>query len=569
MAARAARPVALTKVDERVEHCLMLQQQMYNDRGSFNVLWQSVAERVQPNYADFTMTWAEGQRRTNKVFDSTAVLANEHFCAALESMLAPASTRWHSLRMTDPKYWGDVEIQQWLDQVNDCLFRARYAPRANFQAQLHESFSQIGAFGNGPMLIDDIVGFGMRYRSLHLAETFGIENSAGVIDHIHREYQLTARAAIDAETRGIFDKGSVPDTIRTAADKNPTQQFTFIHAIYPNTDHRPGSYAKDEHFAFTSLQIAKDQKRLLKDKGYATQPILLPRYRVAPKETYGRGPGVDVLPEILMLNEMDKGFIRQAQRAIEPPILLADDGSLNAFNLRGNSLNYSMLSPEGRPLAVPFNSGSNFEINQAILEQKRKVVERAFLVDIFSILARQPQMTATEVLQRAQEKGQLLAPIIGRIQSELFGPMITREIDILDRAGQLPPPPQKLAKMGRVEFEVVYESEIQVVQRKSKALAVAATLQQMAPLMEIDPAVAKIFNAVRTGKIIADANGAPAGMLNTDAEMQDKEAAQAQAQQMDQLAQLAGPASSAIKNLSEAQRAAGSPAPGNIPGIPA
>ena len=78
-------------------------------------------------------------------------------------------------------------------------------------------------------------------------------------------------------------------------------------------------------------------------------------------------------------------------------------------------------------------------------------------------------MTATEVLQRAQEKGYLLAPIIdSRIQSELFGPMITREIDILDRAGQLPPMPDKLKKMGGLEYDVVYESQIQVAQKQSK-----------------------------------------------------------------------------------------------------
>ena len=105
-------------------------------------------------------------------------------------------------------------------------------------------------------------------------------------------------------------------------------------------------------------------------------------------------------------------------------------------------------------------TGGNFEVGKDFLKMTADKVERAFLVDIFSILEDPNQnMTATEVLQRAQEKGYLLAPMIGRQQSELFGPMVTREIDILDRGqDNFRPRPNKVRKMGKLEWEVVYES---------------------------------------------------------------------------------------------------------------
>lgn len=547
--------------DSRAERICATQEKLYSDRANFNSLWQSVSERVLPNYSDFITTWSPGQRRTNRIFESTATLALEHFCAAMESMLCPASTRWHSLRPADPELQNDIAIQQYCDQITDILFRLRYAPSANFQSQVHECFAQIGAFGNGPMLVDDIVGFGLRYRALHLAETFGIENAAGVIDHVQRCYKLTARAAIDAVKRGMID--TLPDEIVKTAEKNPTKQYEFIHAVYPNDEYDPR--AKDTaHMAFASCIVLKEKRLTVKESGYHTQPMLFPRYRVAPKETYGRGPGVDVLPDILMLQEMEKADIRQTQRAAEPPILLADDGALSDFSLRGNALNYNMMSPDGKPLAMPFQTGSNFQVLEDRLDQKRKLIERAFLVDIFSILTQQPEMTATEVLQRAQEKGQLLAPIIGRQQSELFGPCITREIDIAHRAGLLPPPPQKLQKRGSFEFDIVYESEIQVSQRRTKAAAISATLQQMAPLAEADPNAMKVINVQRTARLIADSNGAPADILNTDAEMDDQNAQAAAQQNMQNIATIAGPASEALKNLTQAQKASASATPGNI-----
>lgn len=557
---RAMAAYSPSRRESRVEEVLALQDQMWNARGNFNTMWQAVSERVLPNYSDFIMQWAEGQRRTNKVFDSTAPLALEHFCAAMESMLCPASTRWMRLVPADPSLQNDLEIKQYLDNCTDVVFRARYSPTANFQSQIHESFAQTGAFGNGPMFVDDVVGYGLRYRAWHLAETFGMENSAGYIDRVHREYQLTARAAVDAEKRGIFEPNSLPSCIKDCAD--PTQKFTFIHAIYPNSDY-DGKSKVDK--AYTSLQICKEERCLLKDKGYDTQPVMFPRYRVSPKETYGRGPGCDVLPEILTLNEAKKLYIRQAQKMISPPILLADDGSLPAFDTRSNALNYGSLAPDGKPLAAAFNFGGNFEIGKDFLKNLGDTVNRAFLVDIFSILTdRQPGVTATETLQRAQEKGQLLAPMIGRQQAELFGPMVTRELDILDRAGQLPPPPDKVRKMGRLDLEVKYESEIQTTQKKSKALSIASTIQQVEPLMQIDPSVAQVFNPKRMAAIIGDANGAPAAIFNTPEEMREIKDAQIQQQQLTNMANLAGPASQVIKSIGDAQRSAAS-----APSIPA
>ena len=547
--------------DNEAGEICRLQETLYSERGNFNSNWQSVAEHVLPNHSDFTTVWTDGQRRTNRIFDSTAPLALEHGCAALESMSFPSNQIYHRLRPREPELQGDASIQQYCDQVNDCLFRARYAPGANFQAQGGQTLSQLMAFGTGAILIDDVVGYGLRYRALHLAQTFGIENSAGVIDHIHWKREWTASACVDAYNRGMFD--TLPAEIEKKAASKPMQKYTFIQAIRPNQE--VDKRAKDYRgMAFVSTIVCTDLKEIVKRGGYRTQPILMPRYNVALKETYGRGPGLNVLPEILMLNEMAKVQIRQAQRIIEPPLLLGDDGVLGSFSLRGNALNYGWLNQDGKPLALPLQTGGNYEVSKDLLDNVRQRVQMAFLNGVFSILDQHPEMTATEVLERAQEQGYLVAPIVGRMQTEWFGPMIERELDILDRAGQLPPPPQKLKQRGGINMEVVYESQIQVNQRKTKAAAIAATIQQIEPLLNIDPTVAKVFNPQRMAQIIGESNGAPAAIFNTDDEMQAEKDAQMQQQQITNLAQMAGPGSQAIKNIADAQKAGLSVSPGAV-----
>ena len=78
-------------------------------------------------------------------------------------------------------------------------------------------------------------------------------------------------------------------------------------------------------------------------------------------------------------------------------------------------------------------------INEQKMEQRRVAIDDAFLVTLFQILVDTPRMTATEALIRAQEKGMLLTPTMGRQQSEALGPQIERELDLLMFHRILPP----------------------------------------------------------------------------------------------------------------------------------
>jgi hypothetical protein len=52
-------------------------------------------------------------------------------------------------------------------------------------------------------------------------------------------------------------------------------------------------------------------------------------------------------------------------------------------------------------------------------------------VTLFQILTETPQMTATEVIERTNEKGILLAPTSAGSSPNISGPMIDRELDLL------------------------------------------------------------------------------------------------------------------------------------------
>jgi hypothetical protein len=108
------------------------------------------------------------------------------------------------------------------------------------------------------------------------------------------------------------------------------------------------------------------------------------------------------------------------------------------------------------------------ELAREMMDAERAVINDFFLITLFQILVESPQMTATEVLERAREKGALLSPTMGRQQSEALGPMIEREIDLLAIQGLLEPMPQYL-KDAEGEFEIEYDSPLSRAQKAEEA----------------------------------------------------------------------------------------------------
>jgi hypothetical protein len=57
-------------------------------------------------------------------------------------------------------------------------------------------------------------------------------------------------------------------------------------------------------------------------------------------------------------------------------------------------------------------------------------------------------MTATQVMETLQKEGVLIAPFAGRRETEKLGPQVERELDILMRAGAIPPFPPEVTEAG-------------------------------------------------------------------------------------------------------------------------
>ena len=522
-------------------------------RSNWDSMWQEIAERVFPQMADFTSRRSPGEARTDVMYDATPALALQKFGAAIESFLTPRNQRWHRLEVNDEALRQDQSVREYLDAVNDLLFRVRYSPRAAFASQANEINLALGAFGTGGMLIeDDPAARTIRYKSMALSGMYLLEDQHGNVDTVIRTFPQTLRQLAQR-----FGEDKLPQRLKTKLQKNPDETAELVHMIAPRADYEPARLGP-AGMPWRSVYALPEDRAVMREGGYKRKPFAIARYSTATNEIYGRSPGWLALSNIKVLNEQKKTVIKAGHKAVDPPLLASDDGVLAAYSTVPGAINYGGLDAQGNQLVKPLISGAKVEIGLDMMDREREVINDAFLVTLFQILVEQPQMTATEVMERSAEKAQLLAPVIGRLQSEYLGAIIDREIQILADADQLPPMPEALIEAGG-QYEIEYTSPMSKAMRAADGLAIIRTLESAIPLAQADPSVLdhiKIPEAVRE---LWEINNAPAKLLRDLEEVEALKENRAQQAQAAQLLEAAPVVTDAAANLAKMQAGFGAP----------
>lgn len=541
-----------------IHDTISLFNKMAFKRNTFASHWEEVAQLLLPSYRNTFYYGAQttpGSKKTQQQVDSTGQIALGRFAAICDSLLTPRNLTWHGLTAINKDLLKVRRVRIWYEQASAALFNYRYSPLANFASQNNQNFQLLGAFGTQCMFVDKLfdprgVAKGVRYRSCPTGEMFYTENHQGLINGVIRWIRMTA-----AQAEKMWP-GMLPAALQTALIQGSQEYYDFLHRVTERADYdRERMDAKGK--PFQSYVVCMQGRCLMYragdewEGGYSTFPFAASRYTQAPGEVYGRGPAMDVLPSLKTLNAQKLTYLKAGHRSADPVLLTTDDGLVD-FNMRPGALNKGGMSPDGKPLVGTIPVG-NIQISEKMMEMERALIEDVFLTRLFQVLTETPQMSATEVLERTNEKGILLAPTVGRQQSEYLGPMIERELDVLMEQRLLPPIPQEILEAGG-EFEVVYTSPLAKAARSQEASGFMRTLEVAKELVAVtqDPAPMDLFSFDRAIPAIAYINSVPIDFMATDDEIAQKRKQRQQDKQIQQKIQ-AMPAQAAMMKAQQQQ----------------
>jgi len=485
--------------------------------------WQEVADYMLPRKSDVNTERTRGDKRNIKIYDSTAVHSLELLASSLHGMLTSNAQRWFQLRYKEAILNDSDEAKEWLEDAMDKMYIAFH--RSNFQQEIFENYHDLIAFGTSCLFIEEDEQDIIRFSARHIKEIYITENERGFVDTIYRKFKLTAKATLEK-----FGKDNVSKDTIVKFQKTPFDDIEIVHVVRPRSVFDPNKLDKN-NMPFQSVYMEYETGHIISIGGYREFPYVVPRYLKASNEIYGRSPGMNSLPDVKVLNTMVKVSLKAAQKQVDPPLLVPDDAMILPVRTAPGSLNYYRSGSRDRIESL--NIGANNPLGLNMEDQRRRSISRTFHVDQL-LIQENRTMTATEVMQRNQEKMKILGPVIGRLQQELLQPLIIRVFNIMLRNKLFLAAPEILTNQ---EVDIEYVSPVAIAQKGSQLEGIMRGLEIFGSISQLAP-VTDYIDENGLVKQIINVLGLPAKMIKSDKQVQElravrqqEQAAQAQMQQ--------------------------------------
>lgn len=533
-----------TNSDRLVEHHIRRFERMRSERAIFDRDWNDIRDLVRPITLSFNnITGQYTLIRQDTMYDGTAPDALEELSCALHSYLTNPAERWFELQLEGvPSEDLSPDELEWLEHATETIYAQYRSPQSNLNSSLHEGYLDIGSFGTNCLYQAwDMDLRGIVFSAEPMAHCYFLENASGHVDTVYRKKSWTIRQV--AQEFGEM----LPPKLMEIAKKDWDKYVEVMHCVYPRTDQSAGMTPTTMRFG--SLWMCLTTGERLYEGGYEGLPYHVARWTKLAGECYGRGPARKCLPDIKMLNAMEKTIIKAGQKQVDPPLVLTNEGWMLPIKTAPGSLIYKENEDSQ---ITPLETKGNLPWGEEKAEQKREFIRKCFYNDWIRRQKKTREQSATEINDDRDEMLTLFAPILGRLTTELHGPMIARSYSLLNSRGLIANAPESMT--GR-KLTVGYLSQASRAQLESQANQISRYIQDLVPLAQIYPGIMDAVDPDRLAQVLARVRGTPRGIMRSPDELLEMRDQAKKMQMMQQAAQVAEPASKAIKNVADAQGA--------------
>ena len=536
---------------EKAKELIARYDRLKSDRGTWDTLWQDIANYVQPRKSQITTKKTEGiDGFTDDLYNLTAIRSNQILAGGQMDYLF--SGKWFSY---DPpaELKADDDAKHWFQACTEVTMRE--LSRSNWNLEVHEMLLDRGCFGTAALLLEEGVKNRLAFHKFDVGTFVIEEDHEGQVDTLIREFKLTARQAVQK-----FGRDALGPIVGKAADdqRKIDQKFEFIHAIYPRTE---GEYDRTKidgiNKPIASCYVSKDDKMLVKESGYDEMSIAVSRFLKWGDQPYGYSPSIEALPTVRQVNFIEKNMDALAEIKAFPRVLVPDSMEGDLDLRAGGATTFDPNNPNAMP--KEWGTSGEYNIGKERIEMKDKAIKEAYHVDLFQMLQQiERQMTAFEVQQRLAEKVTAFSPTFYRLQTEVTNPLLLRTFAMLFRLGRFPSPPQSVmvetqpGMMGLAMPEVTLTSKLAMAIKAAENNAFVQMVSILAPLAQMDPTILDNYDLDKATRGIGRNLAVPTGWERSIEEVGELRQGRAQAAQQQQAIEQAQGAAKAAKDASAA-----------------
>lgn len=457
-------------------------EQMKSLRSNTEQDLRQIRDYILPIAGGFGGSDLQDNRLRQNIVDSYAEQVAENLAGALLGLAVAPSREWGRVKAADPRFNEMERAALWFEDATRRMHKVFNAPRSGFYLAKFEQWSELVGFGTGPMFIGDHPGRGPVFTQRSVSECYIAEDDEKRVNRLHRWFKMSARQAVDRWGAAAGEKVAKA----AANDTSQFNEFEFLHATYPRTTRDPRRLDA-RNMEFASVTISTADKTVVHESGFTEFPWITPRWRHAGATAYGQGCGHTALKDVRLLQRSKLATIRAAEKSINPPLQVPDDGVSYPIDMRSGGINKVRPDLMLRGDAIRrVDTGARVDIGKEFNEEIKRSIDEAFFKPLIQ-LSRDPRMTASQWLGLQAEALRVLSPFIGRLHTEDLGPVFDRTFAIMLRAGMFAPLPPELEQAGGVDLEIQFVSPMARAQKLEEVQGISQTLEVTAPLGQVRP----------------------------------------------------------------------------------
>ena len=547
-----------------VDRIIDRQSTMESERQPWESDCDNITEMFRPDMVKFS---DKGTTMSNKIlgakiYEGTGPWAMRLMADGIQGHMVSKSIEWFRYGMEQQQFKGVDEVNAWLQALEEHMYSVYR--KSNYYEALGP-FCRTGVSVGSPVIIPEQDKYENKINCIvpHPVERYFMQNALGESNVLHLKSEWTIRNAVQE-----FGKKNFSDSVQNNyKNGNDNQKVTIIRAIYFYMDSIFNKIPEGDSFSqpdkpWMDFYVEKgaegtsttETKKPLRVEGYWSKPDIGWHYEKDMREIYARTPSWYAYWDVKSMSANRKSMLMSGQRQVEPawwvPSFLKGE-----FKSYPKGINwYDPAEAKMRP--EPLMEGSRIAPCVEMEDRMAKAVERWFHVRMWMMLSiwseeRKAPPTATQIIEMAGERAILLAPRIGRFMSTMEQ-IDTRFVDIEQRAGRLPEPPDIVLELsdGRITPDFVgplaqLQKQYHSIRRTQTALAA------FAPLVEFDPMVRHKIKAEVVAEHLLEENKFFQDAIRSDDEYREIIAAIAQKEAMAQAVQMGTEVAKAIPSVSK------------------
>lgn len=553
-------PIAGVTSRQRYE---LARSSMWSKRTPHDAHFRDLADFISPRRPRFfAADRNRGDRRNQKIIDSTATFAKRTLQSGMHSGMTSPARPWMKLLTPDPDLNELGAVKQWLHIVTQRLLTV--FSQTNLYNMLPMHYGDMSTFGTAATAIldDDMDVF--RAYNYPIGSYAIATNRRGIVDQWVYESKRTVLEIVDEflvdRRTNMIDWSRASLALRNLWDRQQyNEEVDVCWIVMPNLQREPGALEAERFMPYQSVHIEKGQERedtFLKRGGFNEFPVLVSRWDVTGDDWWGTEcPAMVALGDIKQLQVGERRGAQAVEKMLNPPLQGPTAVRNQKASLLPGDITYVDVR-EGQKGLHPIHE-MNFAIDQheAKQQQTRNRIKTAFYEDLFLMMAYTDQTrgvqpaTATEIAERHEEKLIALGPVLERTNDELLDPKVDRVFAMMERRGLIPEPPPELQGM---KLKVEYTSIMAQAQKLVGVVAHERFLQTASALMAVFPTVKHKINVFQAIDSSADMLGVDPRLIVPDEEAQAAADQEQQAIAAQQSAMAAKDLSAAAGSLANA-----------------